>query len=132
MSSPVRLDDQLVKDAKREGSLQKRSVPRQIEYWAMLGRTMENVVSLKDAVAVQQGIKALRIEPATSPPVDSDAVFDILEMMRENGSLSKKVSTAAVYYEATPGRPGFLDKVDTQAGTRQTGQFRNGEFELLG
>ncbi|MES2307696.1 MAG: hypothetical protein V4507_02450 [Verrucomicrobiota bacterium] len=41
MGTTVKLSDELVSSAKRSGSVAKRSVPAQIEYWAKLGRIAE-------------------------------------------------------------------------------------------
>ena len=38
MASPLRLNAALIEAAEREGAVQKRSVPRQIEFWAELGK----------------------------------------------------------------------------------------------
>ena len=42
-TSPVRLNPNLITAAEREGMVQKRSTPKQIEYWADLGRAVERV-----------------------------------------------------------------------------------------
>ncbi|MBI5550371.1 MAG: hypothetical protein HY911_02610 [Desulfobacterales bacterium] len=41
MTTAVRLSEDLVKQAKIYGKIDKRSAPRQIEYWAMLGKCVE-------------------------------------------------------------------------------------------
>lgn len=38
MSTPVRISDDLAEFARREGSIECRTMPEQVEYWAMLGR----------------------------------------------------------------------------------------------
>lgn len=42
MSISVRLDDNFVNDAKAYAYANKRSVPKQIEYWAEIGRMAED------------------------------------------------------------------------------------------
>jgi hypothetical protein len=42
MAISVRLDDDLVKDAKVYADASKRSVPKQIEHWAEIGRIAED------------------------------------------------------------------------------------------
>ena len=42
MPSAVKLSDEIVKDARREAKLMKRSIAGQVEYWANLGRTIES------------------------------------------------------------------------------------------
>lgn len=38
LSHPVQLSDQLLEDARRYASVSHRSVPKQIEYWARIGK----------------------------------------------------------------------------------------------
>lgn len=38
MSTAIKLSDELVADAKRHGAIQQRSTPKQIEYWAKIGK----------------------------------------------------------------------------------------------
>lgn len=130
MGSPLRLNAALIEAAEREGAVQKRSVPRQIEFWAELGKAVESVVGPADVVAVIQGIKKIKVEPAASPPVDPADVFDSLESSRKKGALREKVTSASIYYETSLSRPGLLDRVNTATGERQTGLFRNGEFRV--
>lgn len=42
MATSVRLDDELVGDAKVYADASKRSVPKQIEHWAEIGRIAED------------------------------------------------------------------------------------------
>ena len=41
MSQPVKLSEPLLKDARRVASVNSRSVPKQIEYWARIGKVAE-------------------------------------------------------------------------------------------
>jgi hypothetical protein len=127
-TSPIRLNPSLITAAEREGALQKRSTPKQIEYWADLGRVVERIVDLSDVFAVLQGLKRLRIEDVDSPTVNPDEVFTHLQQKADAGRLSDELTSAALYFEASKSRPGMLDRVDAITGRRQTGQFRNGEF----
>lgn len=38
MPTAIKLSDKLIADAKRHGTLQERSTPKQIEYWAKIGK----------------------------------------------------------------------------------------------
>ena len=129
MASPMRLNPVLVAAAEREAAINKRSVPKQIEFWAELGRMVERVMALNDVLAVIQGLKKIRVEPVTSVTLDPTEVFNSLEKRRKNGTISEKVTSSTMYYEASPGRPGLLDKINTATGERQTGRFQNGEFK---
>ncbi len=130
MASPLRLSPALVEAAEKEGALQKRSVPKQIEYWAELGKAVERVVDPTDAVALIQGLRTIKVEPTASTAVNPGDVFGTLETMRKKGRLAEKVTSALIYYEASRSRPGFLDRVDSRTGERRTGRFLNGEFKV--
>jgi len=129
MASPLRLSAELIEAAEREGAVQKRSVPRQIEYWADLGKAVQSLIDPADVVAVIQGIKKIKVEPVASITVDPGDVFDSIETDRKSGALGKKVTSAAIYYEASLSRPGLLDRVNASTGERQTGRFRNGKVK---
>ncbi len=82
MPSPMRLDASLVAAAEREGALQKRSIPKQIEFWAELGKAVEHIIGIEDIIAVTQGLKKIKVEPVLSVSVNSD---DILILWKQAG-----------------------------------------------
>jgi len=129
-AGPIRLDPELIALAKKEGSLKKRSVPKQIEYWAELGKAIESAIDIKDVYAIIQGFGKLKVELLESKAVDPNKVFDSIEKKRKSGELAKNVTTSSIYYEASQTRPGLLDRIDIATGKRQTGRFHNGKFEI--
>jgi len=130
MASPLRLSAALVEAAEKEGALQKRSAPKQIEFWAELGKAVDGVIDPADVVAVIQGLRKIKVEPVKPMAVDPRDVFDSIETIRESGGLAEKVTSAAVYYETSLSRPGLLDRVSSRTGERQTGQFHKGVFKV--
>lgn len=130
MTSPIRLNSALVAAAEKEGTIQKRSVPKQIEFWAELGKSVARVMDLSDVFAIIQGLKKVKVEPVTSVAVDPSDVFNSLENKRKSGNLAEKVTSSAVYYEASLSQQGLLDRVNSYTGERETGQFHNGEFKV--
>lgn len=129
-TSPLRLDSTLVAAAKRKGSVNKRSAPKQIEYWAELGMAVEHVLDYNDVFAVIQGLKKVKVESVESITVDPAAIFNSLEESRKSEKLAEKITSTAVYFEASRRQPGLLDKVNAATGERQTGRFYNGEFKI--
>ena len=129
-TSPLRLDTALVEAARREGAIKKRSVPKQIEFWAELGKAVEQVLNYEDVFAVIQGLKQIKVESVGSAVVDPADVFNSLEDSRQSGELGGKVTAAAIYFEASRKQPGLLDRVNSATGERQTGRFHNGEFKI--
>ncbi|RLB80013.1 MAG: hypothetical protein DRH24_11485 [Deltaproteobacteria bacterium] len=130
LTSPIRLNPALIAAAKREGSINKRSAPKQIEFWAELGKAVELVMDRNDVFAVIQGLKKIKVESVKSVAADPTDVFNSLEESRKSGELGKKVTSSAVYFEASQRKPGLLDKVHSATGKRQTGRFYNGEFKI--
>ncbi len=127
MSTALRLDDDLIREAELEGRLNKRTTPKQIEFWADIGKQVAELVNPGDLIAVKQGFARLQVKSAPSTPVEPDEVFEALERDRANERLSALVTRASVYYEASRTQPGLLDRVRPD-GTRETGHFRSGEF----
>ncbi len=130
MASPMRLASALIAAAEKEAAIQKRSVPKQIEFWAELGQAVEHTIGFADVIAITQGLKRIELEPLVSATADPDDVFDNLEARRRSGTLSEKVTSAAFSYEASKRRPGFLERVNNLSGKRETGRFQNGEFTV--
>ncbi len=131
MASPMRLSKALVAAAERESIIQKRSVPKQIEFWAELGKAVEHVLEISDVFAIIQGFKRLKVESLDSNAVDSEDIFNSLETDRKEQHLPDKVTGSVVYYEGSTKRPGFIDRVESASGNRQTGIFENGEFKVV-
>ena len=129
-----RIDANLAKQAEREARVENRSKAKQLEYWAKLGKAISSKLHISDAIAVTQGLKEIRLEystPLQSDNIDSDVIFSNLENDRKNNVLAGKITSARIYYEASLSREGFLDKVDSMTGKRETGQFEDGEFRPL-
>lgn len=129
-----RIDSKLAEQAEREARIEHRSKAKQLEYWAKLGMVISSKLHLTDAIAVSQGLKDIRLEyrqPLQSTSIDTDDIFNDLESDRNKGTLSQKVTSAKIYYEASLTREGCLDKVDSVTGRRETGQFEDGVFRPL-
>jgi hypothetical protein len=126
-SHPLRLEKSLVVAAAREGEIFKRSIPRQIEYWAEIGRSVADHVNPIDLIKVREGLATLSIEPVSSTAVSSSEVFGKLEGLREAGKLAELVSGSAVRYQASKKHPGYLEQVHPD-GKRLVGRFSSGKF----
>lgn len=126
-SNPLRLDQALMDAAAREADIYKRSVPRQIEYWAEIGRAVAQFVDPVDLNEVRQGLARLSIEPFPSAPVQPGEVFSEIERLRQGGQLSSLVSTAPIRYQASTRHPGYLEQIRAD-GKRVVGRFSSGTF----
>lgn len=130
----LRIDKELALQAEREARIQNRSKAKQLEYWAKIGKAISSKLNIADVFAVSQGIKTIKLEVSPSVQsmlVNSDAVFNDLENDRDRGLLTKNITSASVYYEASVEHPGYLDRVNSATQKRQTGSFENGEFKAL-
>lgn len=129
MASPMRLNPELIRAAEAESLLHKRSVPRQIEFWAELGRQLADVLSMEDLLAVRQGLARLELKPVQGAPLDTDEVFAEVSELRDSGGLYEAVTEADFHYEPSRHKAGMLDRV-FRDGRRETGSFQDGEFRL--
>ena len=67
MATSVRLDDQFVSQAQIHAAASMRSVPKQIEHWAQIGRMLEDNPELtyefvKDALLAKAEVDAGQVE----------------------------------------------------------------------
>ena len=127
VSSPLRLDYKLVEAAAAIGLLFKRTTPRQIEYWAELGRAVERELDAETVIALREGLAQLRVEPIKSAPISSADVFTHLAAASNSGALTASISAAPLRYQASHSAPGFLEQIHPD-GKLIVGQFRNGQF----
>ena len=127
MSTPLRVNDSLFKEAEVEGSFMNRSTAKQVEFWAELGRRVAQSVSPADMLALMQGIANVRVELPESQPINPEQVFTAVEEANSSYQLGNKVTRGRLFYEASKSRPGLIDRVKPD-GTRQTGHFKNGSF----
>ncbi len=127
----VRIDENLVFEAQREAKIQHRSINGQVEYWAKLGKAIASKISVTDVFAVTQGLKEVRLELVGNRTIDPGIILEELESDRDAGFSGKPVTSAPFYFETSASQPGYLDRVNTKTGERQTGQLHNGVFEAL-
>jgi len=127
MSTAIRLDDDLVSKAESTGKILNRSAPKQVEYWANLGRLIADNLSNNELFALMQGIAKIRIDLPETKPLDPDTVFAAVDQARESGQLAHTVSQASIQYQASPSHPGLLEQINPD-GSRISGQFKAGIF----
>ena len=127
MASPVRVNDKLYHDAETHGALQHRSTAKQVEFWAELGKRVDEFASTSDLLALMQGIAKVSIEIPRTEAIEPLDVFTAVDQSRSAGQLGQSITRNTLYYESSKGRPGLLDQVMPD-GSRRTGHFNNGEF----
>ena len=82
MTIALCLNDDLVHEAETEALLNKRTAPKQIEYWAQIGKSVARNASASDLLALMQGFARVQINHIPSEPVSSDEVFAAVEQAR--------------------------------------------------
>jgi hypothetical protein len=125
-SNPIRIDKELFEQAAAEADRQKRSIPKQVEYWAELGQICDGLITHADAIRLREGL--LKIEPDDTTPIDADEVFADLDVARESRSLKNLITQAKAIYQASEQHAGYLEQIDT-GGNVLVGQFKNGKFQ---
>jgi len=125
-SSPVRLQRELMDAAALNGKRNHRSAAQQVEYWASIGRSVNNMVDPESLLSVISGLAKVTVESNRNVTIQSDDVFQSLENDRNQGDLQASVTTSTVRYQASS-VPGQLERIDPN-GKVTLGQFMNGEF----
>lgn len=129
MSSPIRLKASLLRDAEAEARIFSRSVPKQIEFWAEIGRNISHSISNDELVALLSGVAKVKIETVQFDAIDSEQIFELVDRKSKDGSLANAISKKGkLYYEASKSHPGQLDQI-SEDGSRTSGYFRDGKFK---
>jgi len=119
---PLRIDADLVNEARQSASVMDRTPTAQIEFWAKLGRVLEAVLS-HDAIVLMKTAARVRdvdelLSRANTPEGRQSA---LAEIARHKGPI----------YSSAPDRPGFI--VETRSdGSKRCGKFVNRRFIPLG
>ena len=118
MSQPVKLSDSLVLDARIAGDLQERSIAGQVEFWAALGRSVEQLLEGRQ-------VMSLRRSGSVEPLSHALAAVETGEGRRR---LERVLANQPYpHFEQSPERPGLLVRIDAD-GTRTLGRFVQRSF----
>jgi len=98
MSKPIRIEPTILERATVEGRIYRRSPPKQIEFWAEIGRQVSSMVDSKDLFAVFSGAASIAITHNTSQPVSTVDVLEGMHVDRLSGALQNSVTTALAIY----------------------------------
>lgn len=122
MGMPVKLSDDLVKDARQEAEATDRSLTSQIEHWARLGRKVERVLQHEDVLDLKRAG-----ETASAPPTRR-AILSTLRQIAAEASRPELAATLrngrTVYQDAGDSR---VERIERD-GTRTVGRFVNRRF----
>ena len=116
MGTSLKLSDELVNEARHEAEAADRSLTSQIEHWARLGRSVENVLRHEDILDLKRGRKGV------APPTRRDLLATLRKIASESSrkNLSARLKEGrAVYQDAGAGR---VERIESD-GTRTIGRF---------
>ena len=119
MGQPVKVSDALMLDARLTGEVAERSIARQIEFWARLGRAIEPLLRGDKALALRRSGDAIPLSECLS--------VDTTEGRRR---LAEHLKSAPYPHYQQAGAPGLLVRIDSD-GRRTTGRFVNRKFQVL-
>jgi hypothetical protein len=119
---PVKLSDDLVRDARQEAEAADRSLTSQIEHWARLGRKVEKVLRHEEVLEIK------RAGDAPPAPPMRRAVLASLRRIASDGTRTELAAALrkgrTVYQDAGDGR---VERIERD-GTRTVGRFMNRRF----
>lgn len=121
MSQPVKLSDALVLDARIAGEVVERSIAGQVEYWAKLGRAIEQLIQAPQVLALCR-------KAAARPLSECLEMVDSPEGRQQVADFLK--TQPFPHYEPHPDKPGLLVRIE-ENGHRTVGRFVNRRFEAV-
>jgi hypothetical protein len=118
MSQPVKLSDNLVLDARLAGEIIERSIAGQVEFWARLGRSVDQLLEGQQVMALCRN--------ADNRPLSE--LLATVNAPEGRQRLAAYLETLPFpHFQAHSDRPGLLEKID-EDGTRTIGRFVNRKF----
>jgi hypothetical protein len=118
VSQPVKLSDALVLDARITGGAQERSIARQIEFWAKLGRSVDLLL---------EGRQVLALQRSGGTQLLSEALADVDTPAGRERVAAVLASQPWPHYKQYSGQPGLLVRIDSD-GTETVGRFEKRVF----
>ena len=122
MGQPVKLSDELVLDARLTGDAMERSIAGQVEYWAKLGRAVEQLLQAPQALALCRSASARSLSECLAS-ADSEAGHERVEAVLQ--------ALPFPHFQPHPTRSGFLVRIE-ENGKKTVGRFVNREFRPAG
>ena len=120
MSQPVKLSDTLVLDARLTGEVAERSIARQIEFWAKLGRAVEPLL---------QGVQVMALSRAGAAKPLS-ACLESVDSPTGRRRMSDHLQSLPFPHYEPADSPGMLVRISAD-GQRTVGRFVNRKFQTL-
>ncbi|MGE3260791.1 MAG: hypothetical protein AB7K68_03325 [Bacteriovoracia bacterium] len=129
MQKQIRFDDEdflQLAETRANGAYRKPS--KQIQYWAEIGRKVEENLTFRDLQALANEEVEVFVRPKLSPRVELNEVRANLEAARDSGTLLESIGIGKASFEASPDHPDMVIRL--QNGKRELGTFENGVFKI--
>lgn len=120
MGMPVKLSDHLVLDARVAAGVTNRSITGQIEFWAEIGKAMEERMGFAEVAALK---RAQRSVPLSQ-------LIDEVERPQGRARLRAELDALAYPHFEPTKKPGIFVRI-TEDGHRTEGRFQKREFVPL-
>ncbi|MFC3120751.1 TA system antitoxin ParD family protein [Agaribacter flavus] len=121
-TSPMRLNEQLVKDAQIIGSTLNRTTAEQIEYWSEVGKRVSANLTHAQVISLFQGSASIKIETHCEQEINP---FDVANEVNADTSLSHDLhSQGNVLYSPNTD----MTHVGTLKATFPNGEVKFGNF----
>ena len=127
VSTPIRVSEELLEEAKLQIKRSYRSLAKQIEFWAQIGKEAEVNMTPADVAALVSGEAEIKVFRKKSESVDFDSLFDEVEADRKTGKIKSKVIKDKVWYEESSKNIGLFFRM-TNEGEKTLGKFIDGKF----
>ncbi len=121
MSQPVKLSDSLVLDARLVGEVLERSIAGQVEYWAKLGRAVEQLLQAPQVLALCRNAAARPLSECLESVDSREGRRRVAAFLR---------TQPFPHYEPHPEKPGLLVRI-AEDGRRTVGRFVNRQFQAV-
>lgn len=118
MSQPVKLSDSLVLEARVTGEILERSIASQVEFWARLGRSVDQLLDGQHVIALCRSNAARPLSECLESVDSPEGRKRVAEYLQ---------SQPFPHYEPHPTRRGLLVRIGAD-GSRTLGRFVNREF----
>ena len=119
MSQPVKLSDSLVLDARITGEAVERSIAGQVEYWAKLGRAVEQLIRGPEALALCRNAASRPLSECLKAVDSAEGRQRVTDFLH---------SQPFPHYDPHPDKPGLLVRIE-ENGRRTVGRFVNCQFQ---
>lgn len=120
MSMPVKLSDQLVLDARTAVEVTDRSITGQIEFWATLGKSLEQLLGFAEVAALKRRHQNQPLE----------ALINEVGTQVGHGRLNAVLQSRPFPHYEPSGKPGVIVQI-REDGSRVEGRFRKRQFVPL-